>query len=153
MKINVWKVVASASVVLGAAALMAAPNVAADPIHGCVSTKGRIRIVPAGTVCGRKETPLDWSNNAIVGVQRVDFSSRASSNSPKKAFALCPAGKTLLGGGGKTIVAGGTSAPLALRSSLPDANMHGWAVTAEEAVPTSATWYVTAYALCGTVGP
>jgi hypothetical protein len=87
------------------------------------------------------------------GLQRVDFSSAANSDSPKKAFAKCPAGKTVIGGGAKVFIANTPTAPVALMANFPSDALDGWAATAEEMAATDAKWFVTAFALCATVGP
>jgi len=89
----------------------------------------------------------------IRGLQRVDFSSSANSDSPKKAFAKCPAGRKVIGGGAKVFIAGTPSAPVALMANFPSDTLDGWAATAEEMGATDAKWFVTAFALCATVEP
>ena len=87
------------------------------------------------------------------GLERVDFSSKADSTSPKKAFAKCPAGKKVIAGGAKVFIAGVSTGPVALKASFPSDAMDGWAATAEEMVPTDLKWFVTTFAICATVAP
>lgn len=89
----------------------------------------------------------------IRGLERVTFSSLANSTSPKKAFAKCPAGKKVISGGAQVFVAGTPIAPVALMANFPSDTLDGWAATAEEMGATDAKWFVTAFALCATVGP
>lgn len=54
---------------------------AAEPIHACVNSKnGKIRIVPSGTICGSKESPLVWNTEAprqLVGLTIATLSGDA----------------------------------------------------------------------------
>src|SRR5574341_2192636 len=84
----------------------------------------------------------------VRGLERVDFSSKADSTSPKKAFAKCPTGKKVIAGGAKILIAGVSTAPVALKASFPSDTLDGWAATAEEMVATDAKWFVTTFALC-----
>lgn len=89
----------------------------------------------------------------VRGLERVDFSSTADSTSPKQAFAKCPSGKKVIGGGAQVFIAGDRTGPVALKASFPGSALDGWAATAEETVATDAKWFVTAFALCATVAP
>jgi hypothetical protein len=89
----------------------------------------------------------------VRGLERVDFSSKADSLSPKKAFAKCPSGKKVISGGAKVFIASQASGPVALKANFPSETLDGWAATAEEMVPTEAKWFVTAFALCAPVAP
>lgn len=93
------------------------------------------------------------SGVGIRGLERVDFSSTADSNSPKKAFAKCPSGKKVIAGGAKVFIASEPVGPVALKASFPSDTLDGWAATAEEMVPTDAKWFVTTFALCANVAP
>ncbi len=90
------------------------------------------------------------SGASVLGLERVDFSSKADSISPKKAFAKCPTGKKVISGGAKVFIASEASGPIALKANFPSETLDGWAATAEEMVPTDAKWFVTAFALCAT---
>ena len=89
----------------------------------------------------------------MSGIERVDFSSKADSTSPKKAFAKCPTGKKVIAGGAKVFTAGVATGPIALKASFPSDALDGWAATAEEMVPTDVKWFVTTFAICATAAP
>lgn len=93
------------------------------------------------------------STAGIRGLERVNFSSSANNTSPKKAFAKCPAGKKVIGGGARVFIAGTATAPVALMANFPSDTLDGWAATAEAMGATDAKWFLTAFALCATVGP
>ena len=77
---------------------------------------------------------------------------QVDTDSTKRAIAMCPVGKELLGGGfrppwdvqveliesGPFFIDGATPAP-------------GWAVTLKETVPTGASWYPGVWAVCATI--
>ena len=87
----------------------------------------------------------------MSGLERVDFSSRSDSTTRlKHAFARCPAGKHVVGGGANITIAGTALGEVALKKSNPDDDINGWATTAE-AFETGPNWFVTAYALCANV--
>jgi hypothetical protein len=87
----------------------------------------------------------------VSGLERVDFSSRSDSTTRlKHAFARCPAGKHVVGGGANITIAGTALGEVALKKSNPDDDINGWATTAE-AFETGPNWFVTAYALCANV--
>ena len=88
-----------------------------------------------------------------AGLELINFSSHNDSNSPKNAFAMCPSGKHVVGGGAQVFIGARevTEGPIAIKKSKPSMTMDGWAATAEEIVPTDLKWFVTAYAICATV--
>src|SRR3954453_7799789 len=84
---------------------------------------------------------------APAGLQRVKATSAVDSDA-KSAVATCPAGTVLLGGGAETTGASGEVLVSGIRPTSPTS------VTAygrEDATGTTATWSVTAYAICAKV--
>jgi hypothetical protein len=159
---------------IGAVGLAWVATAAADGgvIHACYQkNQGQLRIVAVGASCRPDEIPTSWNIQGpsgpqgpqgpsgpqgpagISGLERVDFSSHSDSLSPKSAFAKCPTGKHAVGCGAEVFMAGGPSGPVAVKKSKPSDDMTGCAATAEEMMPTDANWFVTSYALCGTVSP
>src|SRR5262245_8099988 len=75
MKINwrPWLIAVSAGVigagVMATATAYAAaePTAAATTISGCVSSKGDLRVVAAGSSCSKNETPLSWNIQGPAG--------------------------------------------------------------------------------------
>ena len=144
------------------------PAAHAGTIQACVSnSSGQFRLMTHGG-CKSNETALNWNMQGpkgdqgdpgapgaagLSGLERIDYSSTADSESPKKAFAKCPTGKQVVGGGAQVFIAGTDSGPVALRASYPSSTLDGWAATAEEMVATDLKWFVTAFALCATVTP
>lgn len=89
----------------------------------------------------------------VSGLERVSFSSKADSTAQKKAFAKCPSGKKVIGGGAQVFIAGNAVGPVVLKASFPSDVLDGWAATAEEMVPTDLKWFVNAFAICAKVAP
>ena len=86
----------------------------------------------------------------VRGLERVAFSSASNSEAQKKAFAKCPSGKKVIGGGAQIFIAGSATGPVALKASFPSDVLDGWAATAEEMVPTDLNWFVNTFAICAT---
>jgi hypothetical protein len=99
----------------------------------------------------------------IRGVELVEWTSRSDAGEFKRAFAKCPDGKRVLGGGGRVFVASGADEPrpagaaaptiaddIGLSVSVPSREMDGWAVTAQAMHPAArrTNWFVTASAVC-----
>jgi hypothetical protein len=139
-----------------------------NTIQACYQKEnGQLRILKTGR-CRPSELPLSWNmqgpkgdkgdkgdmgDPGVSGLMRKDSSSPNSSDSHQEAFALCPPGKHVVGGGAqvffhetKTIMG-----PVAVKTSYPSQAMNGWAASAEEIVPTDLVWHVTAFALCADV--
>jgi len=142
---------------LTAGAILAVPLAGgAEEIAACVHKKrGTVRIAQT---CRRNETRISWNRQGpqgpagVANIQRVDFSSRSDTVPRKSAFAHCPAGTTVIGGGAQILYASGMSGPVALKQSVPSAKKDGWAATAESMDPGfSGAWFITAYALCATL--
>ena len=152
------------AVLAGAAVVWSPTGSAAGEgvINGCYQkNQGQLRIVAAGTACRPDENAISWNvqgpkgdpgpqgpAGGISGVQRVDFSSANDSTSPKHAFANCPAGQQVVGGGAQVYMEGQENGSVAVKKSFPNKGRDGWAATAEEMVPTDVNWFLTAYALC-----
>lgn len=153
------------TVVLAGAAIAWWPRAgAADDgvINGCYQkNQGQLRIVAAGTPCRPDENAISWNiqgpkgdpgpqgpAGGISGLERVDYSSANDSTSPKHAFAKCPAGKQVVGGGAQVFMQGQENGSVAVKKSFPNKAGDGWAATAEEMVATDVNWFLTAYALC-----
>jgi hypothetical protein len=135
-------------------------------IHGCYQkNEGQLRIVPEGKPCRPSEVAISWNaegppgppgtagSPGVAGLQRVHFSSKNDSESRKDAFAKCPDGKHVVGGGAQVFIGEDRvlDGPIAIKKSWPSDTMDGWAATAEEITPTDLRWHVTAYALCANV--
>jgi hypothetical protein len=150
----------------------------AQVIRACYQKEnGQLRILLGSEGCRPSEKLISWNIQGPQGqqglkgdkgdpgmpgeqgppgvseLQRVDFSSPNNSDSPKSAFARCPAGKHTVGCGAQVFIGepGITAGPVVLKKSFPSDAMDGCAATAEEATPTELRWYVTAYALCAMV--
>lgn len=123
----------------------------ANTLHGCVNnTNGLLRVDAAGT-CRTGESSLKWAASGLNNVARVEFSSANNSNSRKGAFARCPEGTVVTGGGGQVFIpetAGGPNGTVALKADLPSSALDGWFATAEEMDPTTQTWFVSSFAMC-----
>jgi hypothetical protein len=89
----------------------------------------------------------DKGDPGISGLEYVVVSSAYDSNSPKYAYAQCPAGKYVIGSGAATAAG---SLPVAVADVEP---LSGTVVArAFETSATAANWEVTAYAVCAKVG-
>lgn len=88
--------------------------------------------------------PADIAAREIVSV-----SSEFSSADSKSASVICPAGKTLVGGGGYIRTAQPTP-DVVLQASYPSA-ANTWTARAIAAKPLSMNWAVVAYAVCAPV--
>ena len=138
---------------------------AGNVISACFQKgNGNLRLA-CGQPCRPGEKPISWSltgppgpagddgamgDPGVSGLERIDFSSVNDSAPNKSAFARCPEGKHVGGGGAQNFIGerGVVVGPIALKKSLPSDGMDGWAATAEEVTPTEVKWFVTAYALC-----
>ena len=144
----------------GAMAVASSPALGQSVIYACYQkNNGQLRVVPAGEQCRPSEVPISWNiqgpAGSINGLERVDFSTHDDTTSPKHAFANCPAGKVVVGGGAQVFVKGQVAGPIALKKSYPSQALNGWAASAEVMVSTSPalSWFLTAYALCATASP
>ncbi len=160
----------AASVALWSGAAGADGNV----IQACVNnTNGNVRIVSGSDECRQPEHPLSWNIQGPPGptgpigptgptgppgvsdLQRVEFSSANTAEMHKNAFANCPAGTLVVGGGAQVFMSGAgvVNGPVAIKKSFPDKEMDGWAATAEAMgpLPAGQTWFLNAYALCAKV--
>ncbi len=131
-------------------------------INACYQmNQGQLRIVAAGTPCRPDEKAISWNvqgpkgdtgpqgpAGGISGLERVDYSSANDSTSPKHAFAKCPAGKRVVGGGAEVFIEGQEAGPVAVKKSFPSKAGDGWAATAEAMGNIDASWFLTAFALC-----
>ncbi len=99
----------------------------------------------------------------IRGIELVQWTSRSGPDEFKRAFAKCPDGKTVIGGGGRVFEAtpiddGEPRArrvsprldDIGLSVSVPSQDMDGWAVTAQAMHPRAkkTDWFVSASAVC-----
>ena len=165
----------AASVALWSGAAGAAMN--DNVIQACVNnTNGNVRIVSGPDQCRQQEHSLSWNIQGPQGpagptgpagpagaqgppgmsdLVRVEFSSASSADSHKNAFAKCPDGTEVVGGGAQVFMNGQgvVNGPIAIKKSFPDEKLDGWAATAEAmgAIPAGQTWFLDAYALCAKV--
>jgi hypothetical protein len=158
----------AASVALWSGAASADSNV----IQACVNdTNGNVRIVSGPGQCRQHENPLSWNMQGPPGetgpmgpagaqgppgmsdLERVEFSSANDAAMRKNAFAKCPDGTQVVGGGAQVFTSGVIGGPIAITKSFPDQNMDGWAATAEVmgSIPAGQTWFLDAYAQCAKV--
>jgi hypothetical protein len=99
----------------------------------------------------------------IRGIELVQWTSRSGPEKFKRAFAKCPDGKTVIGGGGRVFEAtpiddgeprARRTSPrlddIGLSVSVPSLDMDGWAVTAQAMHPRAkkTDWFVSASAVC-----
>ncbi|MFI5394183.1 MAG: hypothetical protein ACHQ9S_01505 [Candidatus Binatia bacterium] len=126
-------------------------------INGCYQKQnGQLRILLAGQQCGPSEMAISWNIQGPPGppgmnnVERVEFSSAKNTEMRKNAFAKCPEGTHVVGGGAQVFISGQgmVVGPIALKKSFPSEHMDGWAATAEAMAQTEESWFVSAYALC-----
>jgi hypothetical protein len=85
----------------------------------------------------------------VSGLQRAELSTATDSGSPKVVSATCPPGKRAIGGGAR--VTGGGSSEVSILDSFPEADGSRWNTRAVEVNATSASWTLTAFAVCATV--
>jgi hypothetical protein len=104
---------------------------------------------------GDPGAPGDPGPPGVSGLERVSISSHSNSDRHKHAFAPCPTGKKVVGGGAQVFIANdpAADAPIGIMTSFPSAMLDGWAASAQEMVDTDVDWFVTAYALCANVAP
>jgi hypothetical protein len=157
------KLVALAAVVLGVGvtgALAAIPG-ANGVITACVNSKGALKVIDAeaGQDCGAQQT-LAWNQQGPAGPAGtsgrviVTDTSPLNPNGIKAALAVCPPGKSVVGGGGKAFkpFEGNELNPIdvALTQSNPYVygGTEGWSVYANETAALEANWAVRAYAIC-----
>ncbi len=154
---------------------------AGNVINACFQkNEGQLRYIKSGQACRPSEVPISWNImgptgptgptgpegptgpkgdqgvpalTGVSGLERIAYSSPNNSNSPKKAVAHCPTGKTVVGGGAQVFIGetGVTVGPIAIKKSWPGKDMTHWNAMAEEISPTNVNWFVTAYALCATL--
>jgi hypothetical protein len=164
--------------VLTVGAVHAAVPAADGTISACYDKQsGQVRIVdpeknlPKG--CGPKEISISWNAqgtpgqdgadgqdgqdgaSGISGYIRVSGHSDTNSVYDKTAFAFCPDGTSVLGGGagvygppiadGQAVVQG-----VGLVQNHPF-NATGWTARASEFIPTDDDWYLGVWAICATV--
>jgi len=135
--------------------------------RACASkTTGGLRTIYPLGACTTNESAVSWNIQGpmgpegpagppgVSGLERVDFSSHSNDTPRKNAFAQCPAGKLVVGGGAQVFIAGGASGVVALlKKSQPSDAMDGWAATAEaiDGSHVGMNWFLTSYALCAMV--
>jgi hypothetical protein len=127
--------------------------------------------------CGNRETPLSWNQQGPQGVQgppgpqgpKGDTGETGPQGPPgvsgyeivldgtpfddderKRAFADCPEGKKVLGGGSFLANSTPDQGGIFVTESGPEANGGGWSVEAEQFVGGN-PWGLTAYAICAAV--
>ena len=88
---------------------------------------------------------------AVPGLQRVTATSATNASSVKQAIAFCPAGKQLIGTGGQLTGATGEAVIDDLTPNSP--LTHAMVVAHEDDNGTTATWSVTAFAICANPVP
>lgn len=147
---------------------------ATNKLTGCRNTSTgtldqvRAGLLPLGGACGAGEVAVTWNRRGprgpqgetgatgatgspgVSGWETVSSTSVNDSSNQKTVVVNCPAGKKVVGGGGNA--SGGyaflvVSQPVALVAS------GGWGVMAAESPGTSASWTLTAYAICVTALP
>jgi hypothetical protein len=141
-----------------AMAVVSSPALGQNVINGCYQkNNGQLRVLLAGEKCRPSEVPISWNvqgpAGSINGLERVDFSTHDDTTSPKHAFANCPTGKVVIGGGAQVFVQGQVAGPIALKKSFPSKALNGWAASAEDMASTPLSWFLTAYAICATASP
>lgn len=150
----------SAAAAVGAYASIPAGN---GVITACLNAKGALKVIDgeAGESCGSQQT-LTWNQQGPTGPAGtsgrviVSDTSVLSSYVARGAQALCPAGKSVVGGGGKAFAVfnGAELNPVyvALAQSHPyvSGNVQGWSVYANETAAYDDNWAVRAYAICAT---
>lgn len=125
-----------------------ADNVKRLPVFGfCLALVFGMQAVGASTV----------ATAAVPGLVRTTDSSEIDSRQSKIAFASCPPGTVVLGGGGRAIpLSTADTAKVVLTRLRPThswlTGARGYSVVGEEVLPgTSGDWLVEAYAICATV--
>lgn len=92
----------------------------------------------------------------LSGVERVADTSAFTSATTRIANAVCPVGKTVIGGGTEVFPsladANRDVAPIVIKQSEPDLNLSSWFVSASETSAYASNWDVTAFAICAKVG-
>ena len=141
-------------------------------IQACYQKEnGQLRILQGSQQCRKSEMPISWNAQGpqgdkgdkgdtgdtgpvgVSGLERIVFNSPTDSEPHKEAFAKCPPGKHVVGGGAQVFFRETSTimGPVAVKTSYPSQAMNGWAASAEEVAPTNLMWHVTAFALCADV--
>lgn len=125
----------------------------------CYRTHGEklLRIVESRTDCGAHETSLQLNQGPPgppgppgangVEVQHVFGQSRYNSDGRKEAYAWCPTGTAVVGGGYTITGDVDVWKKVAVHSNGPSGD-RGWSVSAIESEPVSYDWKVHASAVC-----
>ena len=86
----------------------------------------------------------------ISDVEEVTERTPVNSTNFKSQFAICPPGKTVVGGGA-FVLEGGLFGDVTLASSAPTEALDGWSAMAAETNATNVNWSLSARAICANV--
>jgi hypothetical protein len=134
-------------------------------ITACVNNSGDLKLIDAeaGEVCGKNRKTLTWNQQGpagpagVAGIHTVTVAGALNVQPVKAAFALCPQGELVLGGGAKafTVANGGEWNPIhvAITQSYPweTGPTQGWGVYANATEGYSSEWQLRAYAICASL--
>ena len=130
-------------------------------IHACYKNGGQLRVIdPDSASCGSNETALSWNVQGppgppgppgATGLEVIEAESATSSETLQIATAICPAGKTVIGGGGVASPQS-VATPFALIGSRPDpTEPEAWTAVGKEIGQTDDTHRMVAWAYCAFV--
>jgi hypothetical protein len=146
-------------------------------IHGCyenVSGKLRVSDTDDGEpkACGNNETSLSWSQQGppgppgpegpkgdtgdtgpqgppgMSGYEQVSDTTEFNGDDSKQAFASCPEGKKVTGGGAFIVYSSPDQTGIFISQSGPESNGVGWSVEAREVLEVGDPWGLQAEAIC-----
>jgi hypothetical protein len=147
--------VVGAGLAATAVALATIPD-SSGVIHGCYTKgSGALRVIDDSvTSCKPSETSLDWNAAGqpgppgISGLEVVSADSAFTSEIQSLATAVCPTGKTAIGGGG-VARSEHIDTPFALIASRPDPTVpEAWTALGREMVATDDVHAATAWVYC-----
>jgi len=157
--------VAAGAVLAASAVATATIPDATGVIHGCYKKgSGTLRVIDDATsACAANESSLSWNAQGQPGLQGppgpagasglevVVAESEPDSSTLAVATAVCPAGKSAIGGGA-VAASQFISTPFALVGSRPDPTVpEAWAAVGKEMSPTDDTHRLVAWAYCAFV--
>jgi hypothetical protein len=150
-----WLVAVAGLACLAAGAAFATIPDSNGVIHACYKSGGQLRVIDPDTgSCGSNETALSWSVQGppgLTGLEVIEAESATSSETLQTATAICPAGKTVIGGGGVASPQS-VSTPFALIGSRPDPTQpEAWTAVGKEIGQTDDTHRMVAWAYCALV--
>ena len=128
--------------------------------------------------CGNSETPLSWNQQGrqgpqgppgprgpkgdtgdtgpqgppgVSGYERVSDTTEFDEDDRKQAFASCPEGKKVTGGGAFIVYSSPDETGIFLTRSGPESNGLGWSVEAREFLEVGEPWGLQAEAICAVI--